>query len=120
MSVLYYCCDAIAVLIIVQAITGKVIYRGGMGYRQENPRAFWCFIGLELLIVVPMLCKQLQWDAVGMAVGVVTLTVVAGFVIFIFWLTLWIFLHPRELFRRIAEKHAKDPEAFWRTLFFGR
>ena len=119
-SVLYYLSDAIAVLIIVQAITGKVFYRRGVGYRKENPRAFWCFIGLEALVVVPMMCLQFHLDVIAIVLFLVLVTILFGGFLYLLWMLLDIIIHPKEIRKKVRLRYAENPKQFWRDLFFGR
>ena len=120
MSAIYYLSDAMAVWIIVQAIMGKTFYRGGTGCRRENPRAFWCFIGLESLIVVPMICYQFHLDVIAIALFLVLATLLFGCFLYALWLLLDIIIHPKAIREKIRLRHAENPKEFWRVLFFGR
>ncbi len=115
-----YIGDILAVWIVIQIVTGKAMYRHTGVSRREDKRSFWALIGLESLIVIPMLCFQFHLDDIALIASLMILVPTSGFVLYIFWLLLGALMRPKWLWAQIRQDYEKDPKKFWKTLFLGR
>jgi hypothetical protein len=103
--------------IIVQAITGKAAYKRSRWRKQDNPRAFWSVLGVEALIIVPVICFQFGWDTVGIVLAAILEVSALGFLL---WCLAWCIFLVATRWKELWRKAAEDPKRAFYFLFFGR
>ena len=115
-----YLGDILAVWIVFQIVTGNAMYRRTRVSQQDDKRSFWALIGLESLIVIPMVCFQFHLNRIAIAVFLILVTIIFGFILYVLWMLLDVITHPKRLWKQLCQQYEADPKKFLRELFFGR